>query len=55
VLLHYFPTQAPWLNPMESVIGMIIRYGLKNKTHQKQMDCLWHNRNTENGGVKIQR
>jgi transposase len=38
VLLHNFPTQAPWLNPMEAVIGMVIRYGLKNKTHQKQVD-----------------
>ena len=38
VLLHNFPTQAPWLNPMEAVIGMVIRYGLKNKTHQIQGD-----------------
>lgn len=38
VLLHTFPTKAPWLNPMEAVIGMIIRYGLQNKTHQTQDD-----------------
>jgi len=38
VLVHTFPTQAPWLNPMEAVIGMIIRYGLQNKTHINQED-----------------
>ena len=38
VLLHNFPTKAPWLNPMEAVIGMIIRYGLQNKTHRHQED-----------------
>jgi len=38
VLVHTFPTKAPWLNPMEAVIGMIIRYGLQNKTHETQDD-----------------
>jgi transposase len=33
IILHYFPTQAPWLNPSEAVIGMIVRYGLQNQTH----------------------
>jgi len=36
VLIHTFPTKAPWLNPMEAVIGMIIRYGLQNKSHRSQ-------------------
>ena len=51
VILHTFPTKAPWLNPMEAVIGMIIRYGLQNKTHISQEDVcssidgyiLWRN------------
>jgi transposase len=38
VIIHTFPTKAPWLNPMEAVIGMIIRYGLKNKSHKNQED-----------------
>lgn len=38
VIFHTFPTKAPWLNPMEAAIGMIIRYGLQNKTHQTQDD-----------------
>ena len=38
ILLHNFPTKAPWLNPMEAVIGMIVRYGLQNKTHEAQGD-----------------
>jgi transposase len=38
VLTHTFPTKAPWLNPMEAVIGMILRYGLQNKTHRNQED-----------------
>ncbi len=38
VLVHTFPTKAPWLNPMEAGIGMIIRYGLQNKTHRSQDD-----------------
>jgi transposase len=38
VLLHKFPTKAPWLNPMEAVIGMIVRYGLQNKAHEDQED-----------------
>jgi hypothetical protein len=38
VIMHTFPTKAPWLNPMEAVIGMIIRYGLQNKTHGNQGD-----------------
>lgn len=38
VLVHTFPTKAPWLNPMEAVIGMIIRYGLQNKPHQTHDD-----------------
>jgi transposase len=38
VLLHKFPTKAPWLNPMEAVIGMIVRYGLQNKAHGNQED-----------------
>jgi transposase len=38
VLTHTFPTKAPWLNPMEAVIGMIIRYGLQNKSHKNQND-----------------
>ena len=36
VIIHTFPTKAPWLNPMEAVIGMIIRYGLQNKSHRDQ-------------------
>jgi hypothetical protein len=36
VIIHTFPTKAPWLNPMEAVIGIIIRYGLKNKSHRDQ-------------------
>jgi len=38
VVIHTFPTKAPWLNPMEAVIGMIIRCGLQNKTHETQDD-----------------
>ncbi len=38
ILLHYFPTQAPWLNPSEAVIGMILRYGLKNHPHATTTD-----------------
>jgi transposase len=38
LLIHTFPTKAPWLNPMEAVIGMIIRYGLQNKSHKNQDD-----------------
>jgi len=38
VLIHTFPTKAPWLNPTEAVIGMIIRYGLQNKAHKDQDD-----------------
>jgi len=38
VIVHTFPTKAPWLNPMEAVIGMIIRYGLQNKSHKNQDD-----------------
>lgn len=38
LIVHTFPTKAPWLNPMEAVIGMIIRYGLQNKTHRSQDD-----------------
>jgi transposase len=38
LIIHTFPTKAPWLNPMEAVIGMIIRYGLQNKSHKNQDD-----------------
>jgi transposase len=34
LLILRFPTKAPWLNPLEAVISMIIRHGLQNKTHQ---------------------
>ncbi len=38
ILLHNFPTKAPWLDPIEAVIGMIVRYGLQNKTHEAKGD-----------------
>jgi transposase len=37
-LLHNFPTKAPWLDPIEAVIGMIVRYGLQTKTHKAKGD-----------------
>jgi transposase len=38
LLVLCLPTQAPWLNPLEAVIGMIVCYGLQNKTHKSPED-----------------